>query len=175
MFSGEFIRDFLAFFMQNKIKHARRPLHLAGREVRRHPLTLTDRAAGLMPALTNPRQERKPPLYMPGLHRALALPDRARPPGCPGAAGMARGAMALPAPVPTAVPGPVPPPAPEPAWRPGPCRWQRCHAGAEPQARPAPALSPLWVYAAKWPGRTSFCLPFSFSPSSREENTLSWT
>lgn len=97
MFSGEFIRDFLAFFMQNKIKHARRPLHLAGREVRRHPLTLTDRVAGLMSALTNPRQEMKPPLYMPGLHRALALPDRARPPGCPGAAGMARGAMALPA------------------------------------------------------------------------------
>lgn len=114
--------------------------NLAGREPGgSHPLALTEQAAGLMPALTQAGV--KPALYMPGLHRAPALPDPSQPPGCLGAAGRAQGAiMALPAPV------------PGPTWRPGPCRWQRCHSGAEP----------IRVSAAR------FCLPCSFSPNSQE-------
>lgn len=61
MLSGEFISEFLACFMQNKIKYTRRPLQFgwegAGREPGgSHPLALTEQAAGLMPALTH-RQE----------------------------------------------------------------------------------------------------------------------
>lgn len=141
MLSGEFISEFLACFMQNKIKYARRPLQFGWEGARRQPSPCTDRAGSGADACSHTQAGVKPALYMPGLHRAPALPDPSQPPGCLGAAGRAQGAiMALPAPV------------PGPTWRPGPCRWQRCHSGAEP----------IRVSAAR------FCLPCSFSPNSQE-------
>lgn len=147
MLSGEFISEFLACFMQNKIKYAPRPLQFGWERARRRPSPCTDRAGSGADARSHTQAGMKPALYMPGLHRAPALPDPSQPPGCLGAAGRAQGAI-------MALPGPT--------WRPGPCRWQRCHSGAEPQARAAPALSPIRVSAAR------FCLPCSFSPNSQE-------
>lgn len=63
MLSGEFISEFLACFMQNKIKYARRPLQFGWEGARRQPSPCTDRAGSGADACSHTGRSETSPLY----------------------------------------------------------------------------------------------------------------